>query len=103
MIEKIRGIRDSKGVFAAILTDFSKVFDCILYNLLFAKLHTYGFDKLSLTFVYACLGQRDQRAGVGSTFSELIGILFGAPQGSILGQLLLKFYICDLFILNDHL
>ena len=32
MIEKIRKIRDSEGVFVAVLTDLSKALDCILYE-----------------------------------------------------------------------
>ena len=38
MAEKIRKIRDSKGVSAAALTDLSKAFDCIFPELLLAKL-----------------------------------------------------------------
>ena len=103
MIEKIRKIRDSKGVFAAVLTDLSKAFDCISHELLLAKLHAYDFDQISLTFMHAYLSQRLQKTKVGSTFGELMSILFGVPQGSILGPLLFIVYICDLFILNDHL
>ena len=103
MIEKIRKIKDSKGVFAAVLTDLSKAFDCISHELLLAKLHAYGFDQISLTFMHAYLSQRLQKTKVGSTFSELMSILFGFPQGSILGPPLFIIYICDLFILNDHL
>ena len=29
MIEKLRKIRDKKGIFAAVLTDLSKAFECI--------------------------------------------------------------------------
>ena len=100
---EIRKIRDSKGVFATVLTDLSKVFDCISHELLLAKLHAYGFDQISLTFMHADLSQRLQKTKVGSNFSELLSILFGVPQGSILGPLLFIVYICDLFILNDHL
>ena len=46
MTEEIRQIRDSKGIFAAVLTDISKAFDCILHELLLAKPHTYGLDKI---------------------------------------------------------
>ena len=34
----------------ALLTDLSKTFDCIMHNLLIAKLQAYGFDSNSLTF-----------------------------------------------------
>ena len=51
MIEKLRKIRDEKGVFAAVLTDLSKSFDCIPHQLLIAKLSTYDFDmKLLVLF-----------------------------------------------------
>ena len=89
MIEKIRKIKDSEGFFATIITDLSKTFDCISHELLLTKLHAYGFDKISLTFMHAYLSQRLQKTKVGSTFSEFMGILFGFPQGSILWPLLI--------------
>ena len=55
MIEKIRKIGDSKRIFAAVLANLSKAFDCISHELLLAKLHAYGFDKISLTFMHAYL------------------------------------------------
>ena len=45
MIEEIRISCDDKQFCAAILTDLSKAFDCIPFNLLIAKLNAYGFDK----------------------------------------------------------
>ena len=74
-----------------------------MYKLLLAKLHAYGFDKLSLTFIHSYLSQRQQKAKVGSTFTELRSILFGGPQESIVGPLLFIIYIYVLFILSDHL
>ena len=53
--------------------------------------------------MHAYLSQRLQKTKVGSTFSKLMSILFGVPQGSILGPLSFIIYICDLLILNDHL
>ena len=34
LIEKLRKIRDKKGIFAAVLTDLSKAFNCIPLDLL---------------------------------------------------------------------
>ena len=44
MIEKMKISRDNKQFCAAILTEISKAFDCIPYELLIAKLNAYGFD-----------------------------------------------------------
>ena len=45
MIEKIRKIRDSNGVFATVLKNLSKDFDCTSHELLLAKLHAMIFIK----------------------------------------------------------
>ena len=69
MIEKIKQARDNNNVFAAVLTDLSKAFDCINHELLIAKLNAYGFDSPSLKFISAYLNFRKQKTKVGSTFS----------------------------------
>ena len=52
--------------------------------------------------MYAYLSQGKQNTEAGSTFTELMSILFGVPQRSILTPLLIMIYICDFFILNDY-
>ena len=89
MIEKLRKIRDNKGVF----TDLSKAFDRISHELLIAKLNAYRFDIKSLNFILAYFPNRKQKTKIGSSFSGYLNILFGVPQDSIFDPLLFMIYI----------
>ena len=61
MTEKLRKCLDKGGISGAILTDFSKAFDCILYNLLIAKLAAFGFQYQSFRIMESFLSNRQQR------------------------------------------
>ena len=95
MTEKWRKCLDKGGISGAILTDLSKAFDCILHNLLIAKLAAYGFDYQSLRIMKSFLSNRQQRTNINYAFSRYSEIIYGVPQGSILGPLL--FNVCDIF------
>ena len=56
-----------KEVCGAILTDLSKVFDCISHDLLIAKLNAYGFNQNALNFIHNYLFGRSQKTKVGSS------------------------------------
>ena len=103
MIETIRKTRDSHGVFAVVMTDLSRAFDCSSHKLWIAKLHAYGFDESSLQVTISYLKNRTQTTKVGLSFSELLNIIFGVPQGSVIDPLLFIIYICDLFIVNKDI
>ena len=97
MIENWKESLDQGGHYGALLTDLSKAFDCIMHDLLIAKLQAYGFDNDSLNFICNYLVDREQRVKINSSFSTWSKIEYGVPQGSILGPLLFNINTLDMF------
>ena len=86
MLEKWRSTVDNRKTFGVLLTELSKAFDYLSHELLLAKLHAYGFRIPALRLVYSYLKNRNQRNKINSVYSCWEEILFGVPQGSILGS-----------------
>ena len=85
LIEKWKKNIDNGGAFGALMTNLSKAFDCLSHQLLIAKLEAYGFDEKSLKLIYNYLSNRKQRVKINDSYSSWREILYGVPQGSILG------------------
>ena len=92
----------NKGAFGALLTDLSKVFDCIPHEPLIVKLSAYKFDFKALKLIYSYINNRKQGVRINESFSEWAELIFGMPRGSILGPIFFILFLYG-FILRSIL
>ena len=93
-------IKKKIGVF---ITDLSKVFDCLSHDSLIVKWKACRFSIDSLRLKQDYLPNRKQRTRINSPYNSWKEVLFGIPQGSVLGPLLFNILLCDLFFIVDDI
>ena len=93
LISRLYENRDKSEITCACYVDFSKAFDSIHHSLLVSKLEKLGLDGMLLKWIASYLQNRKQSVLLNSVKTESKEVLFGVPQGSILGPLLFILYV----------
>ena len=85
-----------------IFLDLSKAFDTICHSKLLVKLQNYGIHGNCFELIKNYLCSRKQITKFNNVKSDTECILFGVPQGSVLGSLLFLLYINDIVNSASH-
>ena len=102
MVDDIdKHINENQAV-ALILLDLSAAFDTIDHKLLIEKLQIdYGIDNIALKWITSYLKNRTFCVKINGKMSVNDILLFGVPQGSLLGPILFILYTKDLKKIAD--
>ncbi|KAL0879124.1 hypothetical protein ABMA27_004075 [Loxostege sticticalis] len=87
---------ENHGEAIAVSLDISKAFDRVWHASLLSKLPAYGIPAGFCNWVADFLSERSIRVVIDGSFSELMAIDAGVPQGSVLSATLFLLHINDL-------
>ena len=84
---------DENNIVALFLLDMSSAFDTIDHSLLIALLQeSYGINSTALNWFVSYLENRTWSVNIENSFSNILTLMFGVPQDSILGPVLFILY-----------
>ena len=83
---------NNKKIVSCICLDVCKAFDCINHDVLLYKMHKMGFSQNTMVWFKSYL-DRTKTVRYNNTLSDVLKIKTGIGQGTILGPLIIIFYM----------
>ena len=104
VISDLLNSMDKQEVTLLRLLDLSAAFDCVDHDILLSRLErTYGIEGLAIEWIRSFLVDRTQQVAFRGQLSGILRLVFGVPQGSVLGPLLFLLYTAELLdIIKDQ-
>ena len=97
MVDYIAKHTDKPGTFVRmLLVDFAKAFDLVDHSIVINKLSELGIEDCLIKWSANFLKNRRQRVKLGSSFSNVLSLQAGCPQGTLMGPLVFLAHINDL-------
>ena len=94
--EKWKNAMDKGLIVGAIFLDSQKAFDSVSHDILGQKLQAVGISGDLYSWIVSCLRKRKQYTEINGKSSVEEEVLFGVPQGSLLGPKLYTILVSDL-------
>ena len=102
VLSDIYAAADEKMVTLLGLLDLSAAFDTVDHQILFDRLrHEYGLDGTVLSWFKSYLTNRTICVHYNGLTSETVSILYGVPQGSVLGPIIVILYVAGVINIAD--